>query len=127
MSPFRMIAVCLMIGALPVSATMAQSVKTPPGVGPPGGLPGITVPSPRMPSAPSPSISLPPSAPEYRPPAVVVPPPPPPPERSRDAGGPEECDCYRTVEVPIRDAQGRILRNEWRRIFNGRSVACCPR
>jgi hypothetical protein len=117
-------AMCLMAVALPVSVAMAQSVKMPSGpVGPPGGLPGVSMPGgsmpggsmpmPSMPSAPAPSLSLPTPAPMQPPPVVVVPPPPPAPERARDAGGPSECDCYRTVDG--------------RRVFTGRNVACCPK
>ena len=103
MSPLRTIAICLVVGALQAGAAMAQSVKTPGGpYGPPGGLPGASMPMPTMPSAPAPAITLPPapSVPEIRSPAIVVPPPPPPPaaERPRDAGGPEACDCYRMVD-----------------------------
>jgi len=104
---------CVLAAAMQTGAAMAQYVKTPPG--PPGGLPGAAFPAPTMPSAPAPSLSLPPAAPDLRAPSVVVPPPPPavPAPGARDAGGPEQCDCYRTVDG--------------RRVLTGRSAACCPR
>jgi hypothetical protein len=108
MSLLRVIAMCLVAGALSASGAVAQ-YKTP--SGPPGGLPGASMPMPApmpMPSMPSPSAPTMPA-----PPAVVVPPPPPPVDRPRDAGGPQECDCYRMVDG--------------RRVFAGKNVACCPR
>ena len=111
MSPLRMIAIGLVAAALPASMAMAQYKN------PPGGLPGVSMPGgampiPSMPS-PAPSITVPPMAPELRPPAMVVPPPPPAPARSQDAGGMQECDCYRTVDG--------------KRVFTGKNVACCPK
>jgi hypothetical protein len=116
---------CLIVGALHASMAMAQSVKTPGGpVGPPGGVPGYvppggsqgsSVPAPSMPpTTRSPSVTVPPMAPDMRPPAVVAPPPPQPPAQgSRDAGGSEECDCYKTVEG--------------KRVFAGKNATCCPK
>ena len=116
MSLLRVIAMCLVTGALSASGAAAQ-YKGP--SQPPGGLPGASMPIPApmpMPSMPmpsAPSMPTPPMAPDMRPPAAVVPPPPPPAERPRDAGGPQECDCYKMVDG--------------RRVFSGKNVACCPK
>ena len=112
MSPLRTMTMCLVAGALSASGAVAQ-YKTP--SGPPGGLPGASMPMP-MPSAPStsaPTMPAPPMAPDMRPPAAAVPPPPPPADRPRDAGGPQECDCYRMIDG--------------RRVLTGKNVACCPK
>ena len=110
----RTIAICVAACAVLASPAMAQYAKTPTGpVGPPGGLPGYSPPPmPSMPSAPS-TLPPAPAAPDVRGPVIVVPPSPPPPDRSRDAGGTQECDCYRMVDG--------------RRVFTGKNVACCPK
>jgi hypothetical protein len=109
-----MIGIGLLASALQVGSAMAQYKNTP------GGLPGVSMPAPSMPTpmpmpAPAPSITVPtpPAAPDLRAPVIVVPPPPAQPERSRDGGGPQECDCYRTVEG--------------KRVYSGKNVACCPK
>ena len=96
------------IGAAAASSAIAQSVKTP--SGPPGGLPGA-MPMPSLPSAPAPSMTVPPAAPETR--SLLPPTPPPPAQSSRDAGGPEGCDCYRVIDG--------------KRVLSGKNVACCPK
>ena len=110
----RTIAICVAACALLASTAMAQHVKTPTApVGPPGALPGYSpLPLP-MPSAPSTTLPSAPAAPDVRAPVIVVPPPPPRPDRSRDAVGTAECDCYRTVDG--------------RRVLTGKNVACCPK
>jgi hypothetical protein len=126
MSRWQILFVVFLIEALLLRASPAQTFKPQPvpPIGPPGGLPGVVIPPP---SLPSPSPSMPQTIPDIRPPVVVVPPPPPPKQRPQDGGGPEECECYRNLDVPIRDVQGRIVRYEQRRVPSGKSSTCCVR
>jgi hypothetical protein len=102
--------------APPAGARIAQRLNPAPV---PGGLPGVA-PLP----VPVPAPQSPPSLPVPAPSLQVTPPPLSPAPKAPDAGGPDDCDCYAEVEVPVYE-MGRIVRWQRQPRLVGRHPQCC--
>jgi hypothetical protein len=100
----------------PAGARLAQRLNPAPV---PGGLPGVA-PIP----LPAPAPQSPPSLPLPAPSLQVTPPPPSPAPKAPDAAGPDGCDCYAEVEVPVYE-MGRIVRWQRQPRLIGRNPQCC--